>query len=225
MLLLADNDVAVGESVSGGPGVLESLAADWRRLCDEGTSAQDPFCRPEWSIPYAYAYERQDIAAFTARVDGRLAATLPLVRERGFLWGIPVRMLRPAADISRFDLVLSGSENERAAAVEALRRCVREDTSWDVVELARVPKSGALFRIMSEAEKDGFLTGFQRMYRSPVLSLSGLSVTGEESLAGGYVARVRCELRRKTRRLSAVDFMAGTAISFGGGYSGRPCTR
>ncbi len=193
---------AVGEAISGGPEVLESLAPEWRQLCDEGLLNQDPFCRPEWSIAYTRAYEVKNVLAITARVDGRLRAVLPLVRERASLSGVRVRMLRrPDLEAPRFDVALTRDETEAAAAVRILWRCLRDDSRWDVIELAPVPQSGALWRLMAEADKDGFPTGFQPWFRTPIIPLSDLPVTGEDPWLARTSHQFSRELRRKTRRL------------------------
>ena len=64
-----------------------------------------------------------------------------------------------------------------------------------------MPESAALWRLMAEAEKDGYLTGFQRSFRTPFLSISGLPGNGEDPWLARTSQRFRQELRRKTRRL------------------------
>jgi CelD/BcsL family acetyltransferase involved in cellulose biosynthesis len=192
-----------GEIISGGPEVLEALAADWRQLCKEGVSSPDPFCRPEWSIAYARAYEvKQEILAVTARVNGRLRAVLPLVRQHGFMWGVPVRIMRRAVaeDTPRFDAAV-GDGPEAGAAVQALWRSLRDDPNWDVIELARVPESASLWSLMAEAEKDGSPTGYRHSFRTPIVSLSDLPDGREDPWLARTSSHFRGELRRKTRRL------------------------
>jgi CelD/BcsL family acetyltransferase involved in cellulose biosynthesis len=204
MALTIDRCAAAAEVLAGGPEVLELLAPEWSRLCSAGAWNDDPFCRPEWSIAYMHAYEvKPRVLAVTARLDGRLSAVLPLMRTRNLFWGVPVRMLRQPADTARFDLALSSEEIEASAAIKALWHCLREDTSWDVIELAKVPQSAAVWRLMAEAERDGFLTAFQRSFRTPILSLTGFEAGGEDPWLAQTSPRFRHELRRKTRRLQA----------------------
>jgi CelD/BcsL family acetyltransferase involved in cellulose biosynthesis len=203
MAVTVESSAPAGEVLSGGPEVLESLAPEWRQLCDEGVLSPDPFCRPEWSLAHAHAYEvKRNFLAVTARVDGRLRAVLPLIRERGFLWGVPVRILRRAVaeDTPRFDAAL-GSGAEAGAAMQALWRSLRDDSDWDVIQIDRVPASAALWSLMAEAEKEGFPTGFRHAFRTPVVSLAGLPDGGEEPWLARTSSHFRGELRRKTRRL------------------------
>jgi hypothetical protein len=109
--------------------------------------------------------------------------------------------LRRAADEARFDLALTRDCKEAAAILPSLWRCLRNDASWDVIELAKVPESGAICHLMAEAEKDGSITGFQRCFRTPIVSLTGLPDTGEDPWLGRTSHSFRHELRRKTRRL------------------------
>jgi hypothetical protein len=116
--------------------------------------------------------------------------------------GVPVSMLRcPDRESARFDLALTADQIEAAAAVRVLWRCLREDSTWDVIELAPVPQSAALWRLMAEADKDGFLTGFQPWFRTPVIPLSDLPVTGEDPWLARTSHQFSREVRRKTRRL------------------------
>jgi CelD/BcsL family acetyltransferase involved in cellulose biosynthesis len=202
MAVTIDRCAAAAEVLAGGPEVLESLAPEWGRLCENRAWNQDPFCRPEWSIAYSHAYERKpQIFGVTAHVDGRLVAVLPLIWMPELFWGVPVRMLRQCADEARFDLALIGDEAEAAAAIKAVWRRLRDDISWDVIELAKVPDSAAIWCLMAEAEKDGFITGFQRSFRTPIVSLTGIQGGGEDPWLAQTSERFRHELRRKTRRL------------------------
>ena len=204
MALLIDGAAPVGEAISGGTEVLESLASEWQHLCDEGTRCQVPFCRPEWSIAYTRAYEvKHNVLAVTARVNGRLSAVLPLIRERGFLWGVPVRMLRRAVadDTPRFDLALTADDAEARAAIQTLWHRLRDDSNWDVIKFMAVPESAALWRLVAEAEKDGFPTGFRRSFRTPIVFVTDSPRAGEDPWLARTSHKFRGELRRKTRRL------------------------
>jgi len=203
MALIIDRGGPVAEAISGGPEVLESLASEWAQLCNEAGRDQNPFCRPEWIIAYTQAYDLKQILLVTARVNGRLRAVLPLVRERGNMWGVPARKLcrAAAADAPRFDLALTGDDSEAAVVVRTLWHCLRDDMSWDVIELAGVPKSAACWWLMTEAEKDGFPTGYRSSSRTPIISLTDLPDTGEDPWLARTSHNFRGQLRKKTRRL------------------------
>src|SRR5262244_571341 len=106
---------------TGGVEVIEVLAEEWRRLCEEG-QCDEPFYRPEWIAAYVRAFARQaKVVVVTARVEGELKAVLPLIEEGSLFCGIPVKKLRGAANVHscRFDMVCApGAEGE--AAVRAI---------------------------------------------------------------------------------------------------------
>src|SRR5215510_16435782 len=92
---------------AGGVEVIEFLAEEWRRLCEE-SHCDEPFYRPEWIAAHIRAFARQaKVVVVTARVEEELKAVLPLIEERVLFYGIPVTRLRCAANVHscRFDIV------------------------------------------------------------------------------------------------------------------------
>ena len=88
----------VAESFSGGVEIIERFAHEWRELCAEGPCDQ-PFFRPEWIEAYMRAFAPgKRMLIFTARVNGRLRALLPLIQGWALFHGLPVRMLRSATN-------------------------------------------------------------------------------------------------------------------------------
>src|SRR5262245_18652163 len=71
----------VAEALSGGVEIIERLAEEWRALCAEGPCDQ-PFFRPEWIAAYVRAFApEKKLLILTTRLDGRLRAVLPMVKE------------------------------------------------------------------------------------------------------------------------------------------------
>ena len=187
----------------GGVDLIDRLAEEWRRLCDDGPS-DEPFYRPEWIRAYIRAFEpTKKLMLVTARVGGRLKAVLPLIRERALLCGFPVTRLRGAANCHscRFDAV-RGAGVEGDAAVLAIWNFLKHFCGWDVLELCDVPQSGALERLCDAARRDGFLTGRWESKRSPYIPLSGFS-SDEEPWRSNSSANFRSSMRKRIRRLSA----------------------
>ena len=190
-------------SEEGGVDVIDRLAEEWRRLCDEGPG-DEPFYRPEWIRAYVRAFEpAKRLMVITARVGGRLEAVLPLIRERALWCGLPVTRLRAAANCHscRFDAV-QGAGIEGEAAVLAIWNFLKRLPGWDVLQFCDVPQSGALERLCEAARLDGFLTGRGESKGSPYIPLSGFS-SDEEPWRSNSSANFRSSMRKRIRRLSA----------------------
>jgi CelD/BcsL family acetyltransferase involved in cellulose biosynthesis len=196
-----DESGPVAEAFSGGVEIIERLADEWRELCAEGPCDQ-PFFRPEWIAAYvrAFAPEKR-LLIITARVDGRLRAVLPLVEEWALLHGVPVRMLRGAANIHscRFDLVHGAGQDGRTAA-QAVWQWLRQKPDWDVIELRYAPEGGASESLLAAARSDGYPTGQWELPPAPYLTLPGRALAPEKALAG-INSKFRQSVRRKRRKL------------------------
>jgi len=192
----------VAEVIRGGVEVIEQLAAEWRELCAEGP-CDEPFYRPEWIAAYmrAFAPEKQ-LLIITVRVGGRLRAVLPLVAERAWFYGCPVRKLRSAAGMhsGRFDLVHgAGDEGE---AVLAIWEWLRTRSDWDLIELQDVPPGGAAEQLLLAAKIDGYPTGLWESLRTPYIPLPGSGGKPAAALSRTD-AKFRGNLRRRMRKLEA----------------------
>jgi CelD/BcsL family acetyltransferase involved in cellulose biosynthesis len=163
---------AVGLSATidrGGVEVVERLAEPWVNLCREGPS-DSPFCRPEYIAVYLRTFERKSKVVLASAGDGeRLRAVLPLVEERAWFCGFPVRRLRGAANIysCRFDMAV-GSGDSRAATGR-IWNALRDEGGWDLIELPDVPSGGAAEQLLELAAEDGFLTGKYETVRTPYI--------------------------------------------------------
>lgn len=179
-------------------GAIVALQEEWDRLrravADRG-SARGPFLSSTWFAIYSsflVPERRGELRLLVAHRGGRLAAVLPLLKERRLLLGLPARVLRSLSDehSPRFDVLV---ENEEAA--RAVFQHLAGDPSWDVLELRDAPLgppcSGA-GAIMAAARRAGFRTALWPSLRSPYLPLD------EE---GGGTAKFRANLRRRARKL------------------------
>src|SRR6476619_2541311 len=77
----------------GGPELVEQIAGEWRRLCDE-SGDEEVFYRPEWAQAYLQAFEPgADVVMISAWAGERLRGILPLVRRRTVMSGLPMVQL------------------------------------------------------------------------------------------------------------------------------------
>jgi CelD/BcsL family acetyltransferase involved in cellulose biosynthesis len=191
----------VAEAFSGGVEIIERFANEWRELCAEGPCDQ-PFFRPEWIEAYMRAFAPgKRMLIFTARVNGRLRALLPLVQGWELFHGLPVRMLRSPANVHscRFDLAHGAGEDVQPA-VRAIWRLLREKRGWDMIELDNVPQGGAGESLLLLAQSDGHLTGQWKMSPDPYITLPGEDPTLENALKH-TTSKFRSSVRRRRRKL------------------------
>lgn len=149
---------------------------------------------------YRHAFVRTWLDAFGGDLrvvtlrgpDDRLDAVLPVVLGRARMYGLPVRVLQPAANVHscRFDLVARDPE----AAAGTLWQEIAA-LPWDVVRLGDVPEGGAAHHLLEAARAAGFPTGRQDTIASPWLALP----TRFEDL--GLKSKFRQNLRRRRRLL------------------------
>jgi CelD/BcsL family acetyltransferase involved in cellulose biosynthesis len=186
----------------GGAEIIDSLAEEWRLLCDEGPS-NEPFYRPEWIQAYVRAFEpTKKLMVITSRIRGRLKAVLPLIQESALLSGFLATQLRSAANYHscRFDAArAAGIEGDEA--VVAIWNFLKNLSGWDVLQLRDVPESGALEPLFDAAQRDGFPTGRWESMHSPYLPLHQLA-SDREPWCSSSSAKFRERMRKRTRRLS-----------------------
>lgn len=185
-----------GATLAGGREILDRLAGPWEALCDEGPS-DAPFYRPAWIRTWYEAFcPGARLRVVVAWRGDRLRGLLPLVECRGRMRGVPIRLLRGAANVHscRFDLIRGAGDGE--AAVSAIWRELARSGGWDVIEIPDVPEGGSAEGLVRHAASEGHPTGRWESMRSPFVPLGG----GADPLAGTD-AKFRSNLRRRRRRL------------------------
>ncbi len=188
------------ESLTGGREVFRTLASGWRDLCAEGPCDQ-PFYRPEWIAAWYEAFARgARMRVFVARRGKQIRAVLPLVECWGRIRGIPVRMLRGAANVHscRFDLVHGAGDAEEAG--RAVWRALAQSGGFEVLEIPAVPEGGLAHELLGWAEADGFPTGRWESMRTPYVPLPGGN-GGIDEVLGRTDAKFRANVRRRRRKL------------------------
>ena len=107
------------------------LEKDWNALVE--TTSDAPFYRHEYIRSWLDSFvPGAALKVLTGRDHaGNLVAALPLVAERGFLYGLPVRWLvsPTSTHTARFDLIAA----DRRSAARAFVRTLADDDTWDVI--------------------------------------------------------------------------------------------
>lgn len=176
---------------------LALAAPGWRALIQR--SGQGPLIGPDWIAAHISAYELDHrFHLLTAEDEAGLAAALPLVRQRGWIRGVPVRQLTGAVGLStlRFDLAAEpGPRGQRAAAV--LWRQLETWPGWTCIALQPVPEGAAADALLAGAAAAGYPVLRVPLFRSPRIDLS----RGFEAAMAVPKSHFRSNLRRNRRRL------------------------
>ncbi len=198
---------AVVDAKRGGLEVVDELADEWRRLCDEGPSDQ-PFYRPEWiRTCFNLFAPEQKFTVITARIDGQLKAVLPLLEGWSLFCGLPARKLQGVAHglISRFDLVrAAGPEGD--AAVQGVWDFLKGLPSWDVIELPQVARGAAAEELAVLAQADGFPAACWESKRSPYYPIER-PATGHDPQLLPRSTSLQRNLRQMLRKVSSQGAM------------------
>jgi len=143
----------------GGVEIVDQLADEWRRLCDDAADDQ-PFYRPEFIRAHIRAMiPRAKVLIITASDKGRLLLLLPLVEEMGTFSKIPVRKLRAPVDCNcgRFDAVRRSGPDGHAAILAAWRY-LRDMEGWDALQLRYAQVGSTVSQLAAAARGEGFPT-------------------------------------------------------------------
>jgi len=172
-----------------------AVEKEWNELVE--TTCDEPFYRHEYILSWIDNFvPGAKLRILTARDPaGRLVAALPLVAERGFLYGLPVRRLVSPTNVHsyRFDLVAE----DRQAAARAFFGALADDDTWDVIRITDVPEGGKAWDLYTLAMEAGFPAGCWKSQRSPYLPLP----PSYDALEMGLSAKFKANLRRRRRRL------------------------
>ena len=188
----------------GGPELVEQIAGEWRRLCDE-SGDEEVFYRPEWAQAYLQAFEPQaDVVIISAWAGERLRGILPLVRRRAFVSGFPIATLTIPANVHslRASLTVCPGE-EGAAALQALWQATKNLPRWDLIDVANVVESNGLDRLVTLAAADGYRTARKRTSQTlylPIDASAGASTPEKSGAQPPWLAGTRPKFRSHLRR-------------------------
>lgn len=193
----------------GGPELVEQIAGEWRRLCDE-SGDEEVFYRPEWAQAYLQAFDpKAEAVMISAWAGERLRGILPLVRRRTFVSGFPITTLTIPANVHSLRASLTVCLGEEGAVVlKALWQATKNLPQWDLIDVANVVEGSALDRMVALAQADGYRTACKRTSQTlylPIETSAGAS-TPEKSGAqppwlSGTRPKFRSHLRRAKRQL------------------------
>ncbi|HYV86241.1 MAG TPA: GNAT family N-acetyltransferase [Patescibacteria group bacterium] len=171
------------------------MEKDWNALVE--TTSDEPFYRHEYIRSWTDSFAPDaKLKILTGRDrTGRLVAALPLVSERGFLYGLPVRRLVSPTNVHsyRFDLIAE----DRQSAARTFFRTLAADDTWDVIKITDVPEGGNAWDLYNAATAAGFPSGAWESQRSPFVPLP----PSYDDLEARLSSKFKANLRRRRRRL------------------------
>jgi CelD/BcsL family acetyltransferase involved in cellulose biosynthesis len=183
----------------GGHELVEQVAGQWRRLCDE-SGDEEVFYRPEWAQAYLLCFEpTADVIVISAWAGDKLRGILPLVRRRTVMSGFPVVKLTLPANVHSLRASLTicpGEEGE--AALKALWQAATDLPRWDVLDVANVVEGSGLGRLVAFAQADGYYTARKRTSQTLYLPIS--AAAPEKSTQPPWLAGTRPKFRSHLRR-------------------------
>jgi CelD/BcsL family acetyltransferase involved in cellulose biosynthesis len=193
----------------GGHELVEPIAGDWRRLCDE-SGDEEVFYRPEWAQAYLQAFEpKADVTVISAWLGDTLRGILPLVRHRSVMSGLPLVQFTLPANVHslRANLtVCPGKEGE--AVLKVLWQAAKELPGWDTLDVTNVVEGSALDRLATLAQADGYRTSRKRTSQTLYLPIENSSASSTSNKPGaqppwlaGTRPKFRSHLRRAKRQL------------------------
>src|ERR1700704_5240976 len=142
---------------TGGAEVVQELASDWSRLCDQ-SGDDEIFYRPEWIQAYLSAFApRTKIFLISVRAAERLLAVLPLTRQRTWISGLPATVLTVPANVHCFRIgmpVFPGEDGN--AAVRAVWQAIKELPGWSLMDVSHVVEGNGIDRLVAVARAEGF---------------------------------------------------------------------
>lgn len=185
----------------GGPELVEQIAGEWRRLCDE-SGDEEVFYRPEWAQVYLQAFEpKADVVMISAWAGERLRGILPLVRRRTFVSGFPIATLTIPANVHslRASLTVCPGE-EGAATLNALWQAAKSLPRWDLIDVANVVEGNGLDRLVALARADGYRTVRKRTSQTLYLPIEASATSTSDKVAPPWLAGTRPKFRSHLRR-------------------------
>ena len=178
-------------------GAFLALETIWNDAVDQAGVAH-PFLRHEWVRTWWDAFGAgAQLHILIVRIDGRVAAIAPLMRESAVMYGVPVRRIRLIHNdhTPRTDVIVASHPDESYRAI--WRALQDDDDAWDVLLLSQLERPSRTLDAMSQcAAEQGCSTGLWKSSDSPYVTLGG---TWDEYF-GGLSAKFRSNLRNRLSR-------------------------
>lgn len=188
----------------GGAELVEQIAGEWRRLCDE-SGDEEVFYRPEWAQAYLQAFEpRAEVVIISVWAGTILKGILPLVRRRSVMSALPIVELTLPANVHSLRASLAVCRGEEgAAALKALWQATKDLPRWDLIDVANVVEGSALDRLVALAQAEGYRTARKRTSQTlylPIDASAGASASEKSGTQPPWLAGTRPKFRSHLRR-------------------------
>lgn len=191
----------------------ERLRPEWEALRRESENP-DPFLSCEWFATWWRAFgDHRTLFLVTARRHGHLRAVLPLMLERTWRHGIPLRRLAAIGNdhTPRFDLVRARDDEHVHRSLWTHLMTLRSE--WDVLDLPRLSAESVttdrFVRLATEQRVKFNL--WKRAPRSPWIDIR----TSWDDYLDSRSAGLRKALRRKMRRLAELGKVGLETVTSG----------
>jgi CelD/BcsL family acetyltransferase involved in cellulose biosynthesis len=184
-----------------------ALEGEWNDTV-ERARIPHPFLRHEWVRTWWDAFSTPACRLYiqVVRVDGRIAAIAPLMRDAAPMYGIPARRVRFIHNdhTPRTDVIVADHAD---TSYQAIWRALREDREpWDVLLLNQLERDSRTATTFDQfAATEGLRTGTWKSSDSPYLPLTG----SFDDYLNRLPAKFRSNLRNRLSRL-----MKTGAVSF-----------
>ncbi len=199
----------------GGQELVEQIAGEWRRLCDE-SGDEEVFYRPEWALAYLQAFEpKADVILISAWAGDKMRGILPLIRRQIVMSGLPVVQLSFPANVHSLRASLTVCPGEEGAAVlKVLWEAVKNLPRWDLIDVANVVEGSALDRLVALAQADGYHTARKRTSQTLYLPIapSAAAAPPDKSAQPPWLAGTRPKFRSHLRRAKRQLEEQGTLV-------------
>ena len=154
----------------GGRSIVESIAAEWDLLCQEGPG-NAPFFTATWLRAWLQAFEPDaELVLVVARRNELLRGVLPLIEKRtGYRGRMLTRLKSPTNYHSgRADLVHGTGDGEEVA--HAIWNTVNRQLRWDILEYRDVIDESGFHTLARAAADSGHHVIKRETIRSPYLA-------------------------------------------------------
>lgn len=188
----------------GGQELVEQIAGEWRRLCDE-SGDEEVFYRPEWAQAYLQAFEpKAEVVLISAWAGGTMRGILPLVSRRISMSGLHIVQLTLPANVHSLRASLTICTGEESVTVlKALWQATKDLPQWHLIDVANVVDGSALDRLVALAQKDGYRIARKRTSQTlylPIENSSASSISEKSGAQPPWLAGTRPKFRSHLRR-------------------------
>jgi CelD/BcsL family acetyltransferase involved in cellulose biosynthesis len=196
---------------TGGAELVEQIAGEWRRLCDE-SGDEEVFYRPEWAQAYLQAFEpKAEVVVISAWAGARLMGIFPLVRHRIVAFGLPITKLSIPANVHSLRASLTVCRGEAGeAALKQLWLAVKNLPCWDMIDVATVVDGNGLDRLLALARAERYPMARKRTSQTLYLPIGAPSSApkAQPPWLAGTRPKFRSHLRRAHKQLEEQGTLA-----------------